>query len=539
LQVEISARNRKTGRTFPALYSAFVIGDPQSGEPYLLAALTRDISTNKRSEDELRRRAAYLTEAQRISHTGSWSWNLSEGKGEWSEEGYRILGIEPGSVTPGPESYFERVLPMDRPKIRQVWDDAVAQGRGFDHEHRVVRPDGSVRHVRQLCRPFPTGNNESEFIGTMMDITDQWTARINLESALDQITGLLAEVRALEEKASRENISLREQNLLLKREFNRDTTFKEIIGSSASLEKTLAQVAQVAPTNSNVLITGETGTGKELIAQAIHQASPRADKPFIAVNCAAVAPALIASELFGHEKGAFTGAEQTRIGRFELAEGGTLFLDEVGDIPIETQVVLLRVLQERVFERVGGNAHIRSDVRVLSATNRDLNLLIKEGKFRSDLFYRLNVFPIEVPPLRQRKEDIRTLVTYFVQKSARKLAKRILEIDSRTMDRLEAYHWPGNIRELQNLIERAVIVTSGNVLIIDDGMLAANQQSSHHGGYGEEMDRFERRMIEDALARTHGRVAGPQGAAAILGIPQSTLSSRIAALKIDKRRLTD
>jgi PAS domain S-box-containing protein len=538
LRTEVPARNLKTGKTFPALWTSFVIRDPRSGEPVLLAAVTRDISSRKRDEDELRRRAAFLAEAQSISHTGSWSWNVTTGSGEWSDELFRILGLDPEVVTPSDSNYLECLVPEDREGAQRVWSEAVEGMLGFEHEHRIVRPNGAIRHVRVGGRRFQSGSGDLEFIGTLIDTTDQWNARFELESALAANTTLLAEVRALEQHPSRENISLKEQNLLLKREFNRDTMFKEIIGSSSALEETLARVARVATTDSTVLITGETGTGKELIAHAIHQASPRADKPFITFNCAAVVPSLIGSELFGHEKGAFTGADQRRIGRFELAEGGTLFLDEVGDIPAETQIMLLRVLQEREFERVGGNSRIRSDVRVLAATNRDLNAAIRENRFRSDLFYRLSVFPIEVPPLRDRKEDIPTLVSYFVQKYSRKLDKKIPDIDKLTMERLQAYNWPGNIRELQNLIERSVIISDGGVLVVDDGMLTGSDQRPRYGTYEEEMDNHERRIIEDALEKTRGRVAGQSGAAAILGIPQSTLATRISALKIDKHKFS-
>ncbi len=267
-------------------------------------------------------------------------------------------------------------------------------------------------------------------------------------------TELLEQNQALQEQASRQIVSLQERTLLLAQEFDRDNRFKEIIGSSPSLLRTLGTVAKVAATESTVLITGETGTGKELIAHAIHQASPRAERPFISFNCAAVPPTVIASELFGHERGSFTGADRRRLGRFELADGGTLFLDEVGDIPPETQAMLLRVLQEREFARIGSNSTIRVNVRVIAATNRDLNAAVNESGFRRDLFFRLNVFPIEVPPLRERREDIPLLVAHFAQQFARKFGKKIPEIERRTMTRLQSYNWPGNVRELQNLIEK-------------------------------------------------------------------------------------
>ncbi len=515
LRIEVPARHLKTGQTFPALWTAFVIRESKTEKPVLLAAITRDLTTQKRDEDELRRTAAYLTAAQSISHTGSWAWNVTTGNGEWSQELYRILGLQPVSASPNPATYLERVVPEDRPEAERIWSEAIAGQHEFDHQHRIVRPDGTIRYVRRLGRPFGSANQELEFIGSVIDVTD---------------------LKAAQEQMNREVISLKEQNLLLKKEFYRDPMFKEIIGSSAALEATLAQVAAVAPTDSTVLITGETGTGKELIAHAIHRYSPRAEKAFISVNCAAILPSLIASELFGHEKGAFTGADQRRIGKFELADGGTLFLDEVGDIPAETQAMLLRVLQEREFERVGGNTKIRVDVRVLAATNRDLQLAIRANKFRNDLFYRLSVFPIEVPPLRERKEDIPTLVSYFVQLSARKLGKDIPEITRGTMARLQAFDWPGNIRELQNLIERSVIVSRGDILAVDERIFSTNEGRPSFRTYVEEMESHERQIIEDALEKSHGKVSGPNGAAAALGLPQSTLATRIAALKIDKHK---
>jgi transcriptional regulator with GAF, ATPase, and Fis domain len=314
--------------------------------------------------------------------------------------------------------------------------------------------------------------------------------------------------------------------------------FEEIVGSSPALQAVLANVAKVAPTDSTVLITGETGTGKELIARAIHKRSQRSARAFVSVNCAAIPRDLIASELFGHEKGAFTGATQRRVGRFESADGGTIFLDEVGELPSETQISLLRVLQEREFQRVGSNEPLKIDVRVVTATNRNLEAAIASGGFREDLFYRLNVFPIEVPALRQRKEDIPLLVEYFVDRYAGKAGKKITGIDRRSLDLLQSYAWPGNIRELQNVIERSVIVCDTQNLSIDESWVG---RGSHSGGLAiqplsDKLAAQEKEMIEAALAETHGRVSGTSGAAARLGIPQSTLDSKIKALKIDKHR---
>jgi formate hydrogenlyase transcriptional activator len=333
--------------------------------------------------------------------------------------------------------------------------------------------------------------------------------------------------RQAAERAQRENVALRE-------EIDMVSMFESIVGTSPPLQAVLARVAKVARTDSTVLITGETGTGKELIARAIHKRSPRAARAFVSVNCAAIPRDLIASELFGHEKGAFTGALQRRMGRFELAEGGSIFLDEIGELPAETQIALLRVLQEREFQRVGGNQSIRADVRVIAATHRDLPAAITAGTFRSDLFYRINVFPIEVPPLRERSEDIRLLVEYFIDRYAREAGKQIRHIEKKSMERLQSYSWPGNIRELQNVIERSVILCDTENFSVDESWLSPEAHCSQP--LAHEMIAQEKLFIESALAECKGRVAGPSGAAARLGMPPSTLDSKIRALKIDKRR---
>jgi transcriptional regulator with GAF, ATPase, and Fis domain len=339
------------------------------------------------------------------------------------------------------------------------------------------------------------------------------------------------EIQTLRDQLYKENLALRE-------EIDITRMFEEIVGSSPALQAVLSQVAKVAPTDSTVLITGETGTGKELIARAIHKRSQRSSRAFVSVNCAAIPRDLIASELFGHEKGAFTGATQRRLGRFESAEGGTIFLDEVGELPAETQISLLRVLQEREFQRVGGNESFQIDIRVVAATNRNLEAAIAEGGFRDDLFYRLNVFPIEVPPLRQRKEDIPLLVEYFVDRYASKAGKKITGINKRSLDLLQSYAWPGNIRELQNVIERSVIICDSESLSVDDTWLGrhAIPADSATQPLSERLAAQEKELIEAALAESNGRVSGPSGAAARLGIPQSTLDSKIKSLKINKQR---
>ncbi len=355
------------------------------------------------------------------------------------------------------------------------------------------------------------------------------TYRHTAEELERRVAERTRELSILKEQVQRENVSLRE-------EVEATSMFEEIVGTSPALKAVLARISKVAPTDSAVLITGETGAGKELIARAIHKRSARSARAFVNVNCAAIPPSLIASELFGHEKGAFTGAWQRRIGRFELAQGGTLFLDEVGEFPPETQLTLLRVLQEREFERLGGTGPVAADVRLIAATNRDLEEAIAAGTFRSDLFYRLNVFPIEVPSLRARKEDIRTLTEYFVHRYAKKLGKAISGISKRTLDLFESYPWPGNIRELQNVIERSMIVCETDIFAVDSSWLV--RQPSKTG----ERARLPQKptladakgVIEAALAASRGRVSGPSGAAVQLGVPASTLESKIRSLRINK-----
>jgi formate hydrogenlyase transcriptional activator len=332
---------------------------------------------------------------------------------------------------------------------------------------------------------------------------------------------------------------LRHENVALREEIDKASMFEEIIGTSPALKSVLSRISKVAPSDSTVLITGETGTGKELVARAIHRRSDRASRAFVSVNCAAIPRDLIASELFGHEKGAFTGATQQRLGRFEMANGGTIFLDEVGELPAETQIALLRVLQEHEFERVGGTRRIRADVRVIAATNRDLQAAISAGTFRSDLFYRLHVFPVELPSLRERSADIPLLVEYFIDRYARKAGKNIRGVNKKALQLLQSYPWPGNIRELQNVIERSVILCETEIFSIDESWLR-KQPSLTEPKNQMELPRSllarEKEMIEAALKESRGRIFGPKGAAAKLGIPRSTLESKIRSLKIDKNR---
>ena len=342
----------------------------------------------------------------------------------------------------------------------------------------------------------------------------------------------IEDLKRTEEKLQQENVALRE-------EIDRASMFEEIVGTSPALQTVLSRISKVAPTDSTVLITGETGTGKELVARAIHRRSHRALRAFISVNCAAIPRDLIASELFGHEKGAFTGAMQRRIGRFELAEGGTIFLDEVGELSADAQVALLRVLQEREFERVGGRQPIHVDVRVIAATNRDLKAAVASGTFRQDLYYRLNVFPLEVPPLRERRKDIPLLVEYFIDRYARKAGKDIRNVDNKTLQLLQSYPWPGNIRELQNVIERSVIVCETETFSVDESWLSQQSRDRKPRGkvyLSQKLAAKEKEVIEEALQESQGRVFGPSGAAAKLGIARSTLESKIQSLNINKSR---
>jgi transcriptional regulator with GAF, ATPase, and Fis domain len=357
------------------------------------------------------------------------------------------------------------------------------------------------------------------------DGTKYFEARVALQSAVKKLE-LLRE-------------HLHQEDLALRDEVDRVSVFEEIVGTSPPLQAVLSRVTKVASSDCTVLLTGETGTGKELVARAIHRRSNRSSHAFVSVNCAAIPRELIASELFGHEKGAFTGATQQRLGRFELANGGTLFLDEVGELPALTQIAFLRVLQEHEFERVGGTQPIHADVRVIAATNREMLAAVSAGAFRSDLFYRLNVFPIEIPPLRNRGEDIPLLIEYFIDRYARKAGKRIRTVDKKTLRLLESYPWPGNIRELQNVIERSMILCETEIFSIDESWLPQHPllaQSGNHTQLPQTLVAQETSMIEAALKASSGRVFGPAGAAAKLGIPRSTLESKIRLLKIDKNR---
>jgi len=417
-----------------------------------------------------------------------------------------------------PNAHIEFAHPEDRDYFLAVRNKKFLEGKSYEFEARLLRHDGEFRCFLFRMNPIRDEQGQiARWYATATDIEDRKQA---------------------EEGIKKENIVLRE-------EIDKTSMFEEIVGVSAPLQSVLTDVSKVAPTDSTVLITGETGTGKELVARAIHKRSLRSARAFVSVNCAAIPSSLLASELFGHEKGAFTGATQRRQGRFELAEGGTLFLDEVGELPPEVQITLLRVLQEREFERVGSGRSIRADVRVIAATNRDLESAIAEKTFRSDLFYRLNVFPVLVPPLRERVEDIPLLVEYFLHRYAKRAGKRINKISKETLNMVESYDWPGNVRELQNVVERAVIVSESDALDIDERWLLGGRTAAHFAAQPIQhiyrpgtrtLQEKEKEAIETALMECKGRVSGPFGAASQLGLPSSTLESKIKALKIDKGR---
>jgi PAS domain S-box-containing protein len=399
--------------------------------------------------------------------------------------------------------------PDDLKRLNAYIARSKSAGSAFEMETRIRKADGSYRWF--LARFNPVRDDK----GTLR----RWyVANTDIDDR-----------KRAEERLKEENVALRE-------EIDRASMFEEIVGTSPALQTVLSRISKVAPTDSTVLIAGETGTGKELVARAIHRRSRRASRAFVSVNCAAIPRDLISSELFGHEKGAFTGAMQRRLGRFELANDGTIFLDEVAELSLDTQAALLRVLQERELERVGGSETIHVDVRVIAATNRDLIDAVASGTFRQDLFYRLNVFPLEMPSLRERRQDIPVLVEYFIHRYARKAHKTFRRVNKRTLDHLQSYPWPGNVRELQNVIERSVIVCDTDEFTMDESWLSSGRKVEGAGALSNKLSSYEKAVIEEALRASGGQVFGPAGAAARLRIPRSTLESRIRALRINKTR---
>src|SRR5881397_2533248 len=592
-----------------------------------------DATTIGSLESQLQATLFYLAEGERLAHMGSWAFDAAGFK-HWSSELLAIHGLDPAAKAPSIPEYMALVHPDDREFVAQNIQTMLVDHHGFDFTKRIVRPDGTIRHVR--CVGVPAAHGEG-FVGTGIDVTEQEQltaalrkSEVELRQILDLAPQLIAvlgpkrerlyanhtaltylgstldewrqrvmgapgseahpddaeRIKAVGDRAiisgspyelevrlraadgsyrwflarynpvrddqgqimrwyvactdidDRKRIEdrMRNETIALREDLDRASMFEEIVGSSSALQGVLAQVAKVAQTDATVLILGETGTGKELVARAVHKRSRRAGGAFIRVNCAAIPPSLVASELFGHEKGAFTGAVQRRLGSFEAADGGTIFLDEIGELPAESQVALLRVLQEREIERVGSSHPIPVDVRVLAASNRDLEAAVEGGTFREDLFYRLNVFPIRLPPLRERAEDIPILVEYLVDRFAKQAGKTIRNIEKQTLQRLTAYDWPGNVRELQNVIERAVVLSEGEgeTFVIDESWLARKQRKPSNGTAVTTLADGEKALIEAALTQSQGRVAGPRGAAAKLGIPRQTLEWKIRHLNIDK-----
>src|SRR6266481_1602410 len=485
-----------------------------------------DLEERKRAEDALRASEASLLEAQRLTRTCSWRHEVLSGKVTISPEGSPMYGIETEDDTSSVDVYFRRMHPKDRPEVEQAYAAALLRKTDFEADFRIVLPDGTIKNIRSNGHPIlDERGGVVEFVGAQIDVTEHHRARADLEKAFE-------EIKRLRDQLHDENVVLREQ-------IDQAFMFEEIVGTSSALQRVLSRLMKVAPTDSSVLVSGETGTGKELVARAIHKRSRRWQRAFVSVNCAALAPSLISSELFGHEKGAFTGAMQRRLGRFELANGGTIFLDEIGELPLDTQVALLRVLQDREFERVGGTQPVKIDVRVIAATNRDLEAAVANGTFRPDLYYRLNVFPIHIPPLRERQDDVLMLLEHFVHRFAQKMGKHFKKIDKRMVELFRSYPWPGNIRELQNVVERSVIVSSDGVFCVDAAWLSRDSRRVSLPQQPEPADAdedasHERQIIEDALAGSRGRVSGPNGAAAKLRVPPSTLEHRIKKLRIRK-----
>jgi PAS domain S-box-containing protein len=521
-------RKRKDGSHLDVSFVAAPVS-VDGGMPEIYG-IYRDITERKRAEEALKRSEAYLSEGQRLSHTGSWARSVSTGDVHMSQESFRIFGLD-STTKMTLETILSRVHPDDRSSFSEKVQKGIRDGNDYEDDYRIIREDGTIRHIHVLAHPVKNAaGNLVEFVGTHIDVTEQHLSRKALEDAL-------VEINALKEQLVQENVALRQ-------EIDETSMFEEIVGKSSALQKVLKEIETVGPTDSTVLIYGETGTGKELIARAIHNLSSRESHAFVKVNCAAIPTGLLESELFGHEKGAFTGAISQRIGRFELAHHGTVFLDEIGEVPLELQPKLLRVLQEREFERLGNSRTQSTDARLVAATNRDLSVMVAEQKFRSDLFYRLNVFPLYVPALRERPEDVPLLVRHFAELFSRRMNKVVKTIPPETMNALMRYDWPGNVRELQNVIERAVILSTRGVLRVSIAELNAkgNAEPGSKAPVAQTRKRtrltippLNRDQVLRALQESGGRVGGTDGAAARLGLKRTTLIAHLKRLAIDPR----
>ena len=504
------------GKEFPIEVS---ISEVELSKERFYTIILRDITERLRTEATLREWSQELTEAQRVAKVGSWEWDPPTDTVTWTEEMFRISGRDPALGAPSYREHPYHYTPESWERLRAAVEEALQDGTPYELELEMIRADGTL--IWTNARGEALRDSDGKIIklrGTLQDISQRKQAEEALQKAVEEIS-------QLKNKIEEENIYLRE-------EINLAHNFDEIIGRSDPTKYVLFKIEQVAPTDATVLITGETGTGKELVAHAIHRSSPRRDRPLVKVNCAALSPTLIESELFGHEKGAFTGATSRKIGRFELANGATIFLDEIGELPLELQGKLLRVIQEGEFERLGSTKTFKVDARIIAATNRNLKIAVERGEFREDLWYRLNVFPITVPPLRDRKEDIPVLVEHFVKISSQKLGKKISSIHPAGMRILQNYDWPGNVRELANVLERAVINTNGAVLrVVDHFEKAAVVELMQAEKTLEDM---EKEYILRILDHTGWRIEGHKGAAKILGLNPSTLRTRMAKLGIQK-----
>jgi PAS domain S-box-containing protein len=484
-----------------------------------LLRASSDITERVRTEAALRKRKEQLSEAQRLAKVGSWEWDPATDTVTWSEQMYRIMGRDPSLPAVSYKDHPALYTPPSWARLRAAVDQALKLGTPYELELELIRSDGQILWTNARGEALKNGAGRVvKLQGTLQDITERKQAEADLQRAMMEV--------------SRLKNQLQEENIYLQEEIKLEQNFDEIVGDSDALKYVLFKIEQVAPTDSTVLITGETGTGKELVARAIHSASSRRERPLVKVNCAALSPSLIESELFGHEKGAFTGASSRKIGRFELANGATIFLDEIGELPPELQVKLLRIIQEGEFERLGSSRTINVDVRIIAATNRKLDLEVKEGTFREDLWYRLNVFPITVPPLRQRQEDIPLLVEHFAGRFAKKFGKTITSISPATLKSLRDYSWPGNVRELANVIERAAINSHGPVLQVGKDFETAPAKTLTSATMT--LEDMEREYIIRILEDRGWRIEGRRGAARLLGLNPSTLRTRMMKLGIHK-----